>query len=675
MGGPSISNAGTTALVTWARVDGKVIKSSTLADRPAPAAAKAHPAAGADHGFAWHIPVPEGRHTVCIAAQNIGRGANSTLGCVTKTFDYGPVGQLDSVRSGSGSLRITGWTYDKDSRTTPLDVTITVDRRAHVVLADKKRSDVAKAHPSAGAAHGFDASFPVAQGPHTVCVTATNIGYGRNNSLGCETVTLNESPVGALDIVNEKSGKLHVRGWAYDPDVPTTGLGVAIAVDGAKPMTVVADAPRPDVAQAHPSAGADHGFDVLLPAKEGTHRICVSALNVSYGSTLSLGCHTVVLDFTPAAAITSLTPGPTGLSVHGWAFDPDTGKPITARLTVDGGAATTITADHNGKSGSAYRGRQFNHYVALTSGTHKVCVVAVNVLYGTHNSSAVCRTVALALNPLGTYASIGRAKGSDDVLVTGWALDPDTTRAIRVAVTVDGDPAGSIVAGAVNEASAKAYPHFGDKHGISSAIATDAGEHTVCLTAQNVSGGKNLSLGCKLIIAVHPDSPSAPRGVQAVPGFGGATVSWKAPTSDGGAPVTSYTVTASPGGHSSTVSSTSLTTAVLGLKSRTTYRFTVTAANVAGASISGGSASVTTTAGPPAQRSPAHVSTSRYNPQRRQRVPGANSPPCGPRVAPTQRRTRAGTATWCCSTSAARTSTTAAWCSAPASASSPTPPW
>ncbi|MBE7187750.1 fibronectin type III domain-containing protein [Jatrophihabitans endophyticus] len=605
-------SASTTPLFTWARVDGKPIDSNVVANRPVAAVGKAHPKAGPDHGFLWKVPVPEGKHTVCVATRNVGKGSNSTIGCVTKTFDYGPVGSIDAVQRAPGALRVIGWTYDKDDRTTPLDVSITIDKTAHTVLADKARPDVAKAHPSAGPDHGYDARFPVSQGKHTVCVTAINIGHGTNNSLGCRTITLDESPLGALDTVNEKNGKLHVRGWAFDPDALTTGLTVQIAVDGAAPTAVVADAPRADVAAAHPKAGADHGFDVTLPAAEGKHRICVTAVNVSYGSNAALGCGNVDLDFTPVAAITALTPGPTGLSVHGWAADPDTGKPISVRISVDGQAPKTVVADHNGKKGSSHRGRQFNDYYALTSGSHTICVVGLNVLYGTHNSKQVCRTTTLQLSPLGTYTSLVRAGDPDDVVVTGWALDPDTTKAVHVAVTVDGKPAPSVVADSVNPASAKKYPHFGDRHGLDATIATGDGEHTVCLTVKNVGGGKSLSLGCKLIIAVDPDAPSAPRAVHAVPGFGGATVTWKAPTSDGGAPVTSYTVTAQPGGHTSTVTATSLTTAVLGLKSKTSYVFTVTASNVAGRSAGGASATVRTTAGPPAQRTPAHVSTSRY---------------------------------------------------------------
>jgi hypothetical protein len=57
-------------------------------------------------------------------------------------------------------------------------------------------------------------------------------------------------------------------------------------------------------------------------------------------------------------------------------------------------------------------------------------------------------------------------------------------------------------------------------------------------------------------------------------------VSWNAPTSTGGSEITSYRVTASPGGQTCTTSTTSCI--VLGLTNGTTYSFTVTATNKAG---------------------------------------------------------------------------------------------
>jgi hypothetical protein len=142
-------------------------------------------------------------------------------------------------------------------------------------------------------------------------------------------------------------------------------------------------------------------------------------------------------------------------------------------------------------------------------------------------------------------------------------------------------------------------------------VATD-GEHTVCLTAKNVGGGSDLSLGCKLIIAVHPVVPSAPRSVRAVAGYSAATVTWTKPTTDGGAPWTKYVVTASPGGRTATAGATATSATVTGLKPKASYTFTVRAVNVAGTSSGGTSPRVTTQDTPPPQRTPAPVSTSRY---------------------------------------------------------------
>ena len=60
------------------------------------------------------------------------------------------------------------------------------------------------------------------------------------------------------------------------------------------------------------------------------------------------------------------------------------------------------------------------------------------------------------------------------------------------------------------------------------------------------------------------------------------TVSWSAPGSDGGSPITGYTVTASPRGASCTWTSGPLSCVVAGLTNGTDYTFTVSATNAAG---------------------------------------------------------------------------------------------
>lgn len=75
-------------------------------------------------------------------------------------------------------------------------------------------------------------------------------------------------------------------------------------------------------------------------------------------------------------------------------------------------------------------------------------------------------------------------------------------------------------------------------------------------------------------------APSAPRGVSAEAGDKSATVTFSAPADDGGAEITSYTVTSSPQGISVTCSASPCL--VEGLTNGTAYVFTVTATNEAG---------------------------------------------------------------------------------------------
>jgi titin len=90
--------------------------------------------------------------------------------------------------------------------------------------------------------------------------------------------------------------------------------------------------------------------------------------------------------------------------------------------------------------------------------------------------------------------------------------------------------------------------------------------------------------------------PGAPTDVTAVAGDGVATVSWTAPSNDGGAPITSYTLTTLPGGATLTTGSTTTAT-VVGLTNGTSYTFTVAAVNEAGTGpASAASAAVTPSA-------------------------------------------------------------------------------
>ena len=76
--------------------------------------------------------------------------------------------------------------------------------------------------------------------------------------------------------------------------------------------------------------------------------------------------------------------------------------------------------------------------------------------------------------------------------------------------------------------------------------------------------------------------PGAPAISNVKVGDARATVSWTAPLNDGGAPITGYVVTASPGGRTATTDAATLTATVDGLTNDTEYTFTVQATSRVG---------------------------------------------------------------------------------------------
>ena len=89
----------------------------------------------------------------------------------------------------------------------------------------------------------------------------------------------------------------------------------------------------------------------------------------------------------------------------------------------------------------------------------------------------------------------------------------------------------------------------------------------------------------------YPSVPGAPTSVMATAGNAQVSVAFAAPASDGGADITSYTVTSSPGSLTATGSTSPIT--VNGLTNGTPYTFTVKATNIRGVGSGTTSSSVT----------------------------------------------------------------------------------
>ena len=107
--------------------------------------------------------------------------------------------------------------------------------------------------------------------------------------------------------------------------------------------------------------------------------------------------------------------------------------------------------------------------------------------------------------------------------------------------------------------------------------------YTFTVVATNGVGPGPASDPSNSVTPIAPTAPDPPTGVTAVAGDASATVSWTPPVSNGGSPITGYTVTSSPEGiTASTSGATSVS--VPGLTNGTGYTFTVVAANAIGSS-------------------------------------------------------------------------------------------
>ncbi|TDE34050.1 fibronectin type III domain-containing protein [Actinomadura sp. 6K520] len=97
------------------------------------------------------------------------------------------------------------------------------------------------------------------------------------------------------------------------------------------------------------------------------------------------------------------------------------------------------------------------------------------------------------------------------------------------------------------------------------------------------SGDTAITVEIEVVVYYNgPAAPAAPRGVTGDPRREAVRLTWRPPAADGGAPVTGYKVTVSPGGASTYTSGETAVT-VEGLENGKAYTFDVTATNGVGA--------------------------------------------------------------------------------------------
>ena len=134
---------------------------------------------------------------------------------------------------------------------------------------------------------------------------------------------------------------------------------------------------------------------------------------------------------------------------------------------------------------------------------------------------------------------------------------------------------------------------------------TNGTAYTFVVTATNAIGTGPASPASPVISPTAPmTAPAAPTGVSASPGNGSVTVSWAIPSTDGGSPITTYSVIpyiGSTAQTATTVQAPATSATVNGLTNGTAYTIVVTATNSIGTSPPSAASSAVTPATVPGQ--------------------------------------------------------------------------
>lgn len=354
---------------------------------------------------------------------------------------------------------------------------------------------------------------------------------------------------------------------AREPDAPVTVVGYPgdgrasvtwqpPVFNGGAAITGYIVTSQPGGYQCVPTGGLTCAVSGLTNGTPYTFR--VRALNAMGSSRLS----------DPSAPVTPRAgqspPGPP-TAVSGSPGDAQVSVRWTAPAVTGGASITkyTVTASPGGRTCTT-SGATTCAVTGLTNGTAYTFTVTATNARGTGPSSSASAAITPRTVP-GAPRGVTGVAGNGEVTVS-WTAPASNGGASIDGYTVTARPGGRTCA----TAGATTCKVSGLTNGTA---------YTFTVTARNVAGTGPASAP-STSLTPRPAVPGAPTGVTGSAGAGSVAVSWKPPASQGGAPITLYTVTASPGGKSCTATGTSCT--VSGLTNGTAYTFRVTAKNSAG---------------------------------------------------------------------------------------------
>jgi hypothetical protein len=173
-------DARSTRLTLHIYSDGHLIRSTSTYLNYAALNARWPGASGTHAFYVTDVYVPNGRHSICVRAFNVGYGTTDPLTCLPASVNGSPGGHLESATAAADrSVTLKGWAIDRDNFWRSSNFVQVHDGTRYVgtYRADLPRPDV-NAYWRITGNHGFLITLPdQSPGVHNYRLDSMNIGY------------------------------------------------------------------------------------------------------------------------------------------------------------------------------------------------------------------------------------------------------------------------------------------------------------------------------------------------------------------------------------------------------------------------------------------------------------------------------------------------------------------
>ncbi|WP_205746406.1 IPT/TIG domain-containing protein [Dyella amyloliquefaciens] len=447
---------------------------------------------------------------------------------------------------------------------------------------------------------GTSATGPEDQFTYALPPTVTSISPNAGTSAGSTTVTITGTNLSAATAV--KFG-----------GTPATGFTVNSAT------SITATSPAGSAGTVDVTVTTAGGTSAISASDRFTYVVAPTVTSISPTWGVLAGGTTVTITGTDFTAATAVRFGSTAAS----SFTVNSPTSITATSPAASAGTVHVTVTTAGGTSAASAADQYTYLAVptvssaspsagLTSGGTMVTILGAN--FGSATSVTFGGTAATSFTVDSatqiTAMSPAGSAGTVDIRVTtpggSGTLAGAFTYANLPSITSVSPNAGASAGGtSVTITGTSLLGATSVKFGSTSATSftvnsatmltaiSPAGAGVVDVTV-TTPGGTTAAIGADRYI--YFTAPGAPAIGTATAGDGQANVSFTAPDSNGGAPITSYTVTSHPGGLVGTGSTSPIM--VTGLTNGTAYTFTVTATSSEGMGAASAASNSVTPAGP-----------------------------------------------------------------------------